>query len=78
MFDRVGLLVFYTTYNYISLISVYSVLLTEETGVVLQVTERFNHIKLYQVHLTLQNQVLVVINTDCIDICDTTTVRSMS
>ena len=45
----------------------------------LQVTERLNHIKLYQVHLTTgQNQALVVINTDCIDIYDTTTVRSMS
>ena len=45
----------------------------------IQVTERLNHIMLYQVHLTTgQNQALVVINTDCIDICDTTTVRSMS
>jgi hypothetical protein len=49
----VGLLVFNTTFNNISVISWRSVLLVEETTDLPQVTDKLYHIKLHRVHLTM-------------------------
>ena len=68
-------MVFNATFNNISAISWWSVLLVEETGVpgettnMSQVTDKLYHIMLYQVNLAwagFELTMLVVIDTDCI------------
>ena len=65
-------MVFNDTFNNISVISWWSVLLVEETIDLLQVTVQLYHKMLYQVYLTMSRfelTTLVVIGTDCIDSC---------
>jgi len=72
----VRVMVFYATFNNISVLSWRSVLLVEETGVPgenhrpAQVTDTFYQIMLYRMHIDLAGfelTMLVVIGTDCID-----------
>ena len=65
-------MVFNDTFNNISVISWWSVLLVEETIDLPQVTVQLYHKMLYQVYLTMSRfklTTLVVIGTDCIDSC---------
>ena len=65
-------MVFNDTFNNISAISWWSVLLVEETIDLPQVTVQLYHKMLYQVYLTMSRfklTTLVVIGTDCIDSC---------
>ena len=73
----VWFMVFNAIFNNSSVISLQSVLLVEETGVprentdLSQVTDKYYHIMLYHVHLTMSgiqtNNVSGQIATDCID-----------
>ena len=65
-------MVFNDTFNNISAISWWSVLLVEETINLPQVTVQLYHKMLYQVYLTMSGfelTTLVVIGTDCIGSC---------
>ena len=69
--SRVMVMVFNTTFNYISVISWRSVILIEETGEHHRPDKLF-WIMLYRVHITMSGigmHRLVVIGTDCIGSC---------
>ena len=51
--QRVGVMVFNPTFNNISVLSWWSVLLVEKTTDLSQVSDKLDHIMLYQVHLTI-------------------------
>ena len=70
--ERLRTMVFNDTFNNISAISWWSVLLVEETINLPQVTVQLYHKMLYQVYLTMSGfelTMLVVIGTDCIGSC---------
>jgi hypothetical protein len=66
VFIGLWVMVFNATFNNISVISWQSVLLVEKTTDLPQVTDKFYHIRLYQVHLAEAGFKHMVTSTDCI------------